>query len=268
MSKNTNALAISYMLFLLLLTVSGCFSGLFARVVNCLAFLIPVFLALFLTPKDKTDRQKYLTINKKGAAVSAPLIFPTVFLVIIISFITTLIISTLTGRQNSVELGDSYLLALINHALLPAILEEALFRYLPMRLLAPYSPRGTIVLSSLFFALLHTDVFTIPYALFAGMVFMSVNLATDSIIPSIVIHLINNALSVTLMYIDRPDVTAIIYATVTVAAIISVVFIIIRRKSYVALLNKLTERGEGVPFTVGAIVLTALTLLLTVMKLF
>ena len=85
---------------------------------------------------------------------------------------------------------------LIIHALLPSFLEEMLFRYLPMKLIAPYSRRLCILLSSAYFALIHFNLFQIPYALLAGLVFITVDLWADSVLPSFILHLLNNVISV------------------------------------------------------------------------
>ena len=157
MRRNIGLLFSAYLIFLILISISGSISGVLARAVYYSAFILPIAFILLITAKDKVNPLDYLKVNKDMLKLSAPLIFPTVSIVIIISFVTALIVFAITGKQNAVNVGSSYPLALIKHALLPALLEEMLFRYLPMRLVAPYSKRNAIIISSVVFALIHME---------------------------------------------------------------------------------------------------------------
>lgn len=238
MRRNIGLLFSAYLIFLILISISGSISGVLARVVYYSAFILPIAFILLITAKDKVNPLDYLKVNKDMLKLSAPLIFPTVSIVIIVSFVTALIVFAITGKQNAVNVGSSYPLALIKHALLPALLEEMLFRYLPMRLVAPYSRRNAIIISSVVFALIHMDIFSIPYAFFAGVVFILLSIATDSVIPSIIIHFINNAISVTVIFINRGEASLAIYLSVGLLALISVIFIVIKRKEYKASIKR------------------------------
>lgn len=238
MRRNIGLLFSAYLIFLILISISGSISGVLARAVYYSAFILPIAFILLITAKDKVNPLDYLKVNKDMLKLSAPLIFPTVSIVIIISFVTALIVFAITGKQNAVNVGSSYPLALIKHALLPALLEEMLFRYLPMRLVAPYSKRNAIIISSVVFALIHMDIFSIPYAFFAGVVFILLSIATDSVIPSIIIHFINNAISVTVVFVNRGEASLAIYLSVGLLALISVIFIVIKRKEYKASIKR------------------------------
>lgn len=238
MRRNIGLLFSAYLIFLILISISGSVSGVLARAMYYSAFILPIAFILLITAKDKVNPLDYLKVNKDMLKLSAPLIFPTVSIVIIISFVTALIVFAITGKQNAVNVGSSYPLALIKHALLPALLEEMLFRYLPMRLVAPYSKRNAIIISSVVFALIHMDIFSIPYAFFAGVVFILLSIATDSVIPSIIIHFINNAISVTVVFVNRGEASLAIYLSVGLLALISVIFIVIKRKEYKASIKR------------------------------
>ena len=185
----------------------------------------------------------------------------------LLSYVTSLIIFALTGKTNSIDLGDSYFLALFTHALIPAIFEEALFRYLPMRLIAPHSPRCAVVASSFFFALVHHDLFSIPYAFLAGIIFMALDLATDSVIPSIIIHFINNSISISLMFINRDAASLVLYIMILLLTVLSIIIIAKNKDKYRRLLVFVTEKGEGVRFTPEMILFAAVTLTIAVVSL-
>ena len=108
-------------------------------------------------------------------------------------------------------------------------IEEAAFRYLPFMLFGE-NKRECIIVSTLSFAFIHCSLFQIPYALAAGFIFMLVNLMTDSPIPSFVIHLVNNTVSVISIFY-KTDLPIII--TLGILTLICAVFIFKERKSYI-----------------------------------
>lgn len=260
MSKRLNVLTVCYTLFLVMLLGSATFSGILSEVVYYLGFIIPIAIALISCHGEEGDPKKYLTIDRDGIMLSWPLVFPTISLTILLSYLTSLLIFSITGQTNSVDLGDSYILALITHAIAPAIFEEALFRYVPMRLLAPYSKRGAIFISAFFFSLVHLDFFTIPYAFIGGLIFMAIDLATESVIPSVVIHLINNALSVSMFFAPYEHVMILTYIWLGMLTLVSVLAIFRERDSYLLELFMLNDKGEGARFTVGMLFFALLTL--------
>ena len=268
MQKNQNILTLAYTLFVIIVFLSAMLPGILSEIVYYFSFIIPIGLSLFLTRKDKVEGGKFLSINKEGVKRFLPLIFPAISVIIVISVITSMIISSVSGKTNNTDIGDSLIPALINHALLPALFEEALCRYIPMRLFAHYSPRGTILLSAFFFSFMHADLFAIPYAFFAGMVFMAIDLACDSVIPSVVIHFINNALSVVMIiYSDNPVISTGAIISLIVLTLISVCFIVDYRRDYESALNTVTEKGERVTLSSGMIFFVALTLAIAIIRL-
>ena len=268
MKKKISYLSISYTLFLILLFLSGALSGIISEVVYLLAFALPIALALYLAREGRAEWGQYLSISGEGARKILPLVAPTVSVIILISYLTSLLIFAISGKVNNVDVGDSFIMALISHALVPAILEEALFRYLPMRLLAPHSRRGAIILSAFFFSLVHHDLFSIPYAFVAGVIFMAVDLATDSVSPSVIIHFVNNALSVgILVFADNPAFAPAIYIILGILTVASLCLIFVRRKQYCKMISVAFDKGEGVKFTTEAFIFAGLTLSLAVISL-
>ena len=237
--KAIGFVAILDIIFIVFLSLSGSFSGLLSTIFYIFAFVVPIFMG-YLTTRDENSDVEFLGI---GAAKSTvPFIAPTIGAVMLISTLTSLIISALGGGENSVELGDNLLLALIYHALVPAIFEEALFRYIPMRVMKKESPVLLVAYSAIFFALIHHSFFSIPYALFAGIAFMALDLMAGSIWPSVIIHFLNNALSVVLMfYGDSAALSAVLISAVAVLAAASVVFIIMNRKKYSEFVKKFAD---------------------------
>lgn len=253
MNRKITILSVSYTLFLVLSVTAEFLPSPFSFLLSTLSLILPIFLALFLSGGD--NGSELFCISNKDLSLSLPLFAPTILLTIIISYLTSLLIFEITGKTNSVSVGDSFFTAILIHALMPAVLEELLFRYLPLKLIAPHSKRAAIILSAIFFSLAHRNIFVIPYALFAGASFMVIDVAFGSIIPSILIHFANNAISVgTIVYNDNPYFAPTIYALLIVIAIASAVSLFIKRKDYKDRFLCALDSGEGVKFTAAVVI--------------
>ena len=268
MQNKINNLSLVYFLFLIMLFLSGTFSGALSTVVYFLAFILPLVIGLYLAKDEKGEGRKYLTLDYEGARRTLPIIAPAVSVVIILSALTSFVIYLTFGKTNNVDIGDAFIPAIIRHALLPAILEELLFRYLPMRLLLPHSRRWTVLISSIFFALIHHDLFVIPYAFAAGVIFMVVDIAVDSVIPSIIIHFINNLLSVSLLiFKDNPNFATFIYIVLGIATLLSLIDII-GGKYYQKRVAYAFDEGERAKVTPSMLAFAVITLAVAVLSLF
>jgi membrane protease YdiL (CAAX protease family) len=98
---------------------------------------------------------------------------------------------TVTDRKDISNIG-----IIISFIAVPAVCEEFLFRGL---ILSEYRSLGSVnavIISALCFAMLHCSIENFPIYFFAGIVLGFVTVVTRSIISSIIIHLISNALSI------------------------------------------------------------------------
>ncbi len=182
------------MIFLLLLMVAGAFSGVLSEMIYIGAYLVP--LAAFLWISRGEARMKLpLSMKRRDIALYLPLIAPTIGITIGLSALVAHLL-LLAGIDGAQALTGSIFELLILHALLPAVLEEALFRYVPLTLISPYSSRSAVLISALLFAVAHCNIAQIPYAFVAGVIFAVLDLACGSILPSIILHFLNNLASV------------------------------------------------------------------------
>ena len=260
MEKKINYLSLCYTMFLILLVLSGSLAGILSELVYISAFILPFVIIFILDKQSLNDNLNLISISKRSVRLTLPLIAPTVGIVIIISAITAFLISVLIGVKNQVDVGDLLIPALISHALIPAVLEEALFRYLPMKILGE-SKRLTVIASALFFAFAHHSLFSIPYAFAAGIIFMTLDLMAGSIIPSLIIHFINNAISVgMLVYADNVAFTPAIIIILAILSAISIVFIIRNRPVYQKELKKIFKKDVNVLYTLPLKIFTILSL--------
>lgn len=94
----------------------------------------------------------------------------------------------------------SLVLNLVVLAVLPAILEELLFRGLILHTLRPYGEWLAVVLTAILFGFIHGGITQSVFAFLVGLVLGWLTVTTRNIWPAIVLHFINNALSVLLQY--------------------------------------------------------------------
>ncbi|MBQ3264981.1 MAG: CPBP family intramembrane metalloprotease [Ruminococcus sp.] len=107
----------------------------------------------------------------------------------------------LFGIENtggSVDAGSqpNVLLYFLTVAILPAFAEEFAFRGIVMGVLRPYSDGLAILVSSATFALMHGNFVQLPFTFCCGIVFAFIDIKTNSLLPSIIVHFLNNGLSV------------------------------------------------------------------------
>ncbi len=250
MKKATDVFIAATLMFLLLLGLSGMAGDVLSHVVYAAACIVPTLFAFFSKWGEACrEKARYLTLDGRRVLAFLPTVAPVVAVVMAISVLTSFIMSATLGISNvktPEELGGNIGIALLLHALVPAVLEELLFRYVPLRLIARRSARGAVILSSAFFALVHTDFFVIPYALFAGVAFMVLDIALDSVYPSIILHFINNALSVTFVFYGADSaVSTAIYLTLASLTLVSALFIFLYRRKYAKLILAAFDKGEG-----------------------
>ena len=261
------------LLFVALLAVSGSLGGVVSDVIYISSFLLPVAIGLFLHRELKRGREEerglaepeWYGLSLGGSeAVDLAIIAPAVIGVIFLFAALTSLVLTALGATDVPIQREHFLIMLLRHAILPAILEELLFRFLPMKLIAPYSRRWCIILSALFFALIHQSFFRMPYALIAGFIFIAIDIVSDSILPSVILHFLNNTLSlVWICYCGELGARRIFLIALSAAALISLLlFILLRRErlqGYLAILK--SERTTGGEIGRGPIAVVAVCLL-------
>jgi membrane protease YdiL (CAAX protease family) len=80
--------------------------------------------------------------------------------------------------------------------------EEFIFRGVALNVFKRYGTRFAIVSTALFFGLFHANLYQTPYAIVIGLLLACVAVETKSIIPSTIIHFINNAASFALSWLS------------------------------------------------------------------
>lgn len=96
----------------------------------------------------------------------------------------------------------SFALNLFVMAVLPAILEEMVFRGCILRLLRSYGDLYAVMISALLFGLMHGNLRQIPFAMIVGIVLGWLYVVTNNLWIPILVHFTNNAISVVTEYLS------------------------------------------------------------------
>lgn len=147
----------------------------------------------------------------------------------------------------------SLLLNLFTFAVLPALLEELVFRGYVLRALRPYGDWFAVAVSALLFGLMHGNIAQIPFALIVGSALGWLYVMTDNIWVPIAVHFINNGFSLLLQYctIGMDDTKSGMINAFSIFALIAIgtvcLAVLFARRS--ALLRRLPQKSS---LSVGA----------------
>ncbi len=143
---------------------------------------------------------------------------------------------------------SSLLLNVFVFAVLPALLEEMLFRGYVLRALRPYGDWLAVAVSALLFGLMHGNVAQIPFATVVGVALGWLYVMTDNIWLAVAVHFINNAFSYVMQYCSfgMDDATRGMYTTfgifsLTVIGMVAFGVLLARRS---ALLRRLPRKSS------------------------
>jgi sodium transport system permease protein len=119
------------------------------------------------------------------------------------------VVESLRHALSPTESGRGFALTLLLVAVSPAICEEALFRGPILRgLTTRFSPLGAALLTGILFGLFHGDIWRFVPSAILGVGLSAIALASDSIVPAMVAHFLNNACLLVVVHrgLDTADV--------------------------------------------------------------
>lgn len=92
----------------------------------------------------------------------------------------------------------AWILMVLNMTVLPAVVEELIFRGIVLHSLRPFGNLPALLISSLFFGLMHRNMLQFSHAFVLGLVLGYVVIQTGSVYTGMFIHFINNLIAVLL----------------------------------------------------------------------
>ena len=113
----------------------------------------------------------------------------------------------------AIDTPTNYIVSLISMAIIPAVCEELIFRGVITTALKPKGQIFAVVLSSAMFAMFHFSPSQLIYPLCFGLILGIVYLRTNNILFPILLHFINNALSISIQYFSSSSGEAFTHST-------------------------------------------------------
>lgn len=168
-----------------------------------LIFLLPVFVYLkYKGSEDHADPLKGLRL-RLPRLYQLPLLIASLFLLICGNILVSLVFAGTGSLENGFTLYNTFvsrnnggfftsLYLIVAYAAVPAFCEELVFRALLCREYERHNVLMGIVVSSVFFAMLHFDLFLFPVYLFSGILLALTMYATGSSVASMVVHMAFN----------------------------------------------------------------------------
>lgn len=201
-----NILAIIWNITVEILSLS--ISGVRLKVIEQLLYAV-IYLASFMIPAlilKKLLGKDYrpMMLEPKIPADSAAYVFAGIALILSMAVINSMFVSIFNYSEFSSEFlwgnepmsNYEVVLAFITTAMVPAFCEEFLFRGAILSSLKPFGKAPAIIISAVLFGLMHQNAEQLLYATAAGLVLGFVVYETGSMWCSILIHFINNFISV------------------------------------------------------------------------
>lgn len=170
-------------------------------VVYMLSFMLPVAFFHLISRKKRIEPMK---LAPRLPAATFAYIFAGMAVILAAAYINYYMISFTSYADFAAEYlwVDTYetphaiILSFVTMAIIPAFVEEFLFRGLVQSNLRPYGSGVAIVGSAVLFGLMHQNIQQVFYATVAGLVLGYIYEVTDSIWCGILLHLLNNGFSV------------------------------------------------------------------------
>lgn len=163
-----------------------------------LSALVPL---LILAP----ERRKYRLKRKTPCARPAAEFFKVLPFFLFMTMLIAIPASYLTGGNVIEPTRENLPFLLIGSVFLAALTEEAVFRFGALPLLAAQNRASGLLFSALLFAFAHMSLGSMLYAFPAGLILGAVTLRFGSPLPAFLLHLLNNLLSVCLLYAPHGD---------------------------------------------------------------
>ena len=135
-------------------------------------------------------------------------------------------------------------------AVAPAICEEIAFRGFVMGSLSDFGDGFAILISSMFFGMMHTGISGILFAFLVGLLLGFIHKISGSLIPSMIVHFLNNAYSVLMIVLLK-------ILDIEMLGIISGTFVFTMLLLFVVMLIIFCNKKSGLlSFSAGECILT------------
>lgn len=165
--------------------------------------LVPALVYVLVLRPKTLDGVSMSVVSPLTTVLTVILTFCIMPLVMLINSLSSMIEgNAVDGTLNGLVQENPIWLNLIIIALLPAVVEEFIFRGLIFNGYKRRNPLMAVLLSAFLFGLLHMNINQFSYAFVMGVIFALLAYATGSLLPSILGHFIINGTSVLMTHMS------------------------------------------------------------------
>ena len=216
-----------------------------STILNIIVFIISLVVpTLFIKMYIDRDSDKCHFFNLKGIDVKRAVIgvLISIPIVILIQIILGILLEALGLNYDIVDKANLYsgstilskILFFLQIAILPAIFEELYVRGAVLSFSRKYSDKFAILVSAILFSLIHLNISQSVFAFLMGLLLATLVVKTKSIIPSMIIHFLNNGYeALYLIFEDNVrflNVLDIIFLALGVLGVIAIIYVAIKNK--------------------------------------
>ena len=172
-----------------------------ALVIPEIILLIPALVYVIVLKPNTVGDVNMSVVSPITTTLTVVLTFLIMPLVMFINGVTSLFAeNSVDNVLNTIVNSNPLWLNLVIIALLPAVVEEFIFRGLIFNGYKRRNPLMAILLSAMLFGLIHMNLNQFSYAFVIGIIFGLMAYATGSLLPSIMAHFIINGTSVVIAH--------------------------------------------------------------------
>ncbi len=174
-------------------------------IIDIITSITSIFLTGLFYGKISERSLSELVPVKKGRFTDVlPLVFMALTTSFVSSYMTDILLTNFSffNIENGVNLETNipdapmFILQIFSVAVIPALVEEFLFRGIILHTIKPYGSTLAILVSSVLFALLHGNITQIPFTFVVGLALGFMTVKEQSIIPAVITHFLINLFSV------------------------------------------------------------------------
>ena len=177
--------------------------------------LLPFIIYCVIKKQNPLKLIRFKKIKIRMALLSVLIAFCSYPVVVFLNFVSMLFVENAMTDVMSEVLPMGLLVGLLFVAIIPAIVEETIFRGVVYHTYSKRKPIVGIFLSALLFGLMHGNFNQMPYACFLGIVMAFLMEACDSIIAPMILHFTLNASSTLISWFTAGSVENTVSSTST-----------------------------------------------------
>lgn len=219
-------------------------------------YFMTFLFSLFLYKKHKSDFDIPISIKKMSIKKLLYLTTMTICGIPVAMILNAFgVFLTGTVADGSGEVNTFPIIpALIIYALIPAIVEEFVFRGVILGLYSKVDLKAGILLSSLFFALLHFSPGSVLYGFLFGVIFAIVRIITENLLYTMVMHAVFNGANVMMTYANLDSISIPAIISIVVITTIFIFLLIKLWKEFLQDVVNLPSMTNGSKYAVSRLI--------------